>query len=112
MKLVLKERNTTPTCMTPGELGSFPISIEANYRMLSCGYKLYLDMNAGSEKVSALMLRLSLYGNTQFKLPWLKYVHSLINKLGLSFIWLNIPNVNYSIDQLKRLVNSFYPRYG
>ena len=106
MKILLNVRKTTSTCMILGELGKFPISIEAKCRMLTYWYKLSVAEIMGPDKISVAMSRLcrALYDNTNFKLPWLQSIHSLLNNLGLSYIWLKSPEVTYSIDRFKYLV--------
>ena len=50
LKIVLRLKKTTPTCMVLGETGKFPISIEAKCRMLTFWYKLLIPNSTGSEK--------------------------------------------------------------
>ena len=50
MKMLLQVRKSTPTSMVLGELGSFPVSIEAKYRMLTYWYKLSLADITGSSR--------------------------------------------------------------
>ena len=106
MKLVLNVRSSTPTCMVLGELGKFPVSIDAKCRLLTFWYRLCTDIQSGSNKISTLMLRLcqSLYNNTDYKIPWLKSVRSLLDQLGLSYIWFDTYNVNLTVDQFKLLI--------
>jgi hypothetical protein len=101
LKLLLNVKISTPTCMVLGELGTFPVSLYAKCRLLCFWYKLGLDYNFGSNKISVLMLRLCccLYANTDYKCAWLKYAEALMNGLGLSDIWLY--GSNYSLERFK-----------
>ena len=106
MKLLLKLRKTTPTCMVLGELGKFPVSIEAKSRMLSFWYKLQLGSLEGSQKLSVSMLNLcrSLYDNSEFKMSLLCGIKNLLDSLGLSFIWHDEHAAALSLEQFKYTV--------
>ena len=56
-----------------------------------------------SPKVSNLMFQLcsKLYYASDYKLPWLMKVHSLLDSLGLSYIW---SNQIHTIESFKRIV--------
>ena len=44
------------------------------------------------------------YDTTDYKLPWLKSVHSLLNNLGLSYIWLNPSSNVMSLNRFKNII--------
>ena len=90
--------------MVLGEVGSFPVSLDAKCRLLCFWYKLCIDFNNNSNKVSVLMFRLcySLFFNSEYKLSWLNAVRCLLNDLGLSFIWSH--GCSYSLVYFKNLV--------
>ena len=58
LKLILGVKVTTPTCMVPGEVGRYPIEIEAKCRMLGFWYGLCSTSHSESPKISNLMLTL------------------------------------------------------
>ena len=91
LKLILSVKVTTPTCMVLGEVGRYPIEIEAKCRMLGFWYGLCSASHSESPKISNLMFLLcsKLYYASDYKLPWLMKVHSLLYSLGLSYIWSN-----------------------
>ena len=77
--------------MVLGEVGKYPIEIEAKCRMLGFWYGLCSTSHSESPKISNLMFQLcsKLYYASDYKLPWLMKVHSLLDSLGLSYIWSN-----------------------
>ncbi|XP_070182616.1 uncharacterized protein [Littorina saxatilis] len=89
LKMLLDVYKTTPTCMVYGELGRYPIRIEVQCQLLVYWYKLMKEMNDGANKMSCLMLKLhlKLYHVQNVKLPWLSHVNTMLNKLGLSYLW-------------------------
>ena len=103
LKLTLGVKVTTPTCMVLGEVGRYPIEIEAKCRMLGFWYGLCSTSHSESPKISNLMFQLcsKLYYASDYKLPWLMKVHSLLDSLGLSYIW---SNQIHTIESFKRIV--------
>ena len=103
LKLILGVKVTTPTCMVLGEVGRYPIEIEAKCRMLGFWYGLCSTSHSESPKISNLMFQLcsKLYYASDYKLPWLMKVHSLLDSLGLSYIW---SNQIHTIESFKRIV--------
>ena len=91
LKLILGVKVTTPTCMVLGEVGRYPIEIEAKCRMLGFWYGFCNTSHSESPKISNLMLQLcsKLYYACDYKPPWLMEVHSLLDSVGLSYIWSN-----------------------
>ena len=78
LKLILGVKVTTPTWMVLGEVGRYPIEIEAKCRMLGFGCGLCNTSHSESPKISNLMFQLcsKLYYASDYKLPWLMKVHS------------------------------------
>ena len=103
LKLILGAKVTTPTCMLLGEVGRYLIEIEAKCSMLGFWYGLCSTAHSESPKISNLMFQLclKLYNACDYKLPWLIKVHSLLDSLGLSYIWFNQDN---TIESFKRTV--------
>ncbi len=89
--------------MVLGEVGRYPIEIEAKCRMLGFWYGLCSTSHSESPKISNLMFQLcsKLYYASDYKLPWLMKVHSLLDSLGLSYIW---SNQIHTIESFKRIV--------
>ena len=89
--------------MVLGEVGRYPIEIEAKFRMLGFWYGLCNISHSESPKISNLMFQLcsKLYYVCDYKLLWLMKVHSLLDNLGLSYIW---SNQVHTIESVKRIV--------
>jgi hypothetical protein len=104
IKLLLKLRISTPTCMTLGEVGMFPVSLDAKCRMLAFWYKLSVCNKPGKISVRMLQLCTALYNKSDSKLPWLCGVHSMLDSLGLSYIWYNPKDCGYTVDMFKNVV--------
>ena len=102
-KLILRVKVTTTTCMVLGEMGRYPIEIEAKCWMLGFWYGLCNTSHSESPKISNLMFQLcsKLHYASDYKLPWLMKVHSLLDSLGLSYIW---SNQIHPIESFKRIV--------
>ena len=85
------------------EVGRYPTEIEAKCRMLGFWYGLCSTSHSESPKISNLMFQLcsKLYYASDYKLPWLMKVHSLLDSLGLSYIW---SNQIHTIESFKRIV--------
>ena len=103
LKLILRVKVTTPTCMVLGEVGRHPIETEAKCRMLGFWYGLCNTSHSESPKISHLMFQLcsKLYYACDYKLPWLMKVHLLSDSLGLSYIW---SKQVHTIERFKRIV--------
>ena len=98
LKLILGVKVTTITCMVLGEVGRYPIEIEAK-----CRYGLCSTSHTESPKISNLMFQLcsKLYYANDYILLWLIKVHSLLDSLELSYIW---SNQIHTIESFKRIV--------
>ena len=109
LKIILNVNKSTSNVMILGEVGQFPISIQAKCRQLCFWYKLIRACTESSSKLSVLLLQFSLtiYNSSNIKLPWLKSIHTMLNSLGLSYIWLNALNkiFLYSQEQFKYLIS-------
>ena len=103
LKLILGVKVSTPTCMVLGEVGRYLIETEAKCRMLRFWYGLCSTSHSEWPKISNLMFQLcsELYYACDYKLPWLMKVHSLLDSLGLSYIW---SNQVHTIECFKRIV--------
>ena len=79
-KHILNLNNSTPNFMVYGELGRYPLSINIKVRMITFWAKMIL-----SNKLSTCAYALLHRQNS----PWVKYVKSILDKCGLSYIWQN-----------------------
>ena len=88
-KTDLRCQSYNPNMHGAWEVGRYPIEIEAKCRMLGFWYGLCSTSHSESPKISNLMFQLcsKLYYASDYKLPWLMKVHSLLDSLGLSYIW-------------------------
>ena len=88
-KMILKVGKSTPTNMVLGELGQFPVSIQAKCRMLNFWYKL--AFSNGSDKLSCVTYRFlfKMYESGVYKSKILLSVHGVLNELGFSDFWHN-----------------------
>ena len=100
LKLILV---TAPTYMVLGEVGRYPIETEAKCRLLRFWYGLCSTSDSESPKISNLIFQLcsKLYYASDFKLPWLMKVQSLLDRVGLSYI---CSNEIHTIESFKRIV--------
>jgi len=105
LKILLNLRTSTPNCIVLGEVGKFPVSIEAKCRMLCFWYRLCLDIQKDSKKLSAKLLKLYYdLHSSNVQLPWLKSVETILNNLGLSYIFQYQGRTNYSITAFRSLI--------
>ena len=88
-KMILRLGTSTPSCMVLGELGQFPVSIQAKCRLLSFWHKLTYREN--KDKLSCIMYKFlfSLYKSGLYRSPYLEYIKTTINELGLCYYWTN-----------------------
>ena len=86
--------------MVLGDVGRYPIETEAECRIWGFWYGLCNTSHSKSPKVCNLMFQLcsKLYYACEYKLPWLMKVHSLLDSLGLFYIW---SNQVHSIESFK-----------
>ena len=69
--------------MVLGEVGRYPIEIDVRCRMLGFWYNLCNTSNPESHMISNLMFQLCsrLYYACEYKFPWLREVHSLLDSI-------------------------------
>ena len=105
-KIIMKVRRTTPTRMVYGELGQFPLELQAKGRLLSFWFNLVNIEN--SNKLSSVLYKFlhQLYSTgidfgLEYKSPYLAFIESTLNGLGLSGMWLNQFDQNVSLSWFK-----------
>ena len=112
-KIIMKVRKTTPTCMVYGELGQFPLELQAKGRLLSFWYNL-VDVN-NSNKLSSILYKFLHNSYTKFngyKSPYLSFVETTLNGLGLSGMWLKQFEMDVSVSWFKaKLKESLRDQY-
>ena len=88
-KIIFKLNKSTPTRMVYGELGQFPLEIQAKSRMLSYWFKLVNGTN--SDKFSSTMYNFlyNLFLKGDYQSHYLITIRNTLNDLGLPGIWTN-----------------------
>ena len=95
-KITLKVNRSTPNCMVYGDLGQYPLELQAKRRMLN--YWFNLVNNTDQNKVSCTLYRFlhKQYIDGFYKSPYLSYIHNTLNSLGLSGLWIQQPHMHIS----------------
>jgi hypothetical protein len=101
-KFVLKLRLSTPTLMVFGETGKYPVSVSVKCRMLCFWFKL-CNRSFCNGKLSRLVYNclLHMYQYDIYKNKYLQYIETMLNEIGLSYVWQNQTNLNVSISLFK-----------
>ena len=106
-KMVLGLSKATPSMMVLGELGKYPLEINAKSRMLLFWYKLVDLKNQDKLSSNIYTFLLSLYNADVYKSPFLLFVHNTLNELGYSNIWLGQLNNNtMSASCFKKMISN------
>ena len=84
-KNILKIRNSTPNYMVYGELGRLPLEIIVKSRIILFWNSLLFEDNKLSSIMYKIMLNLHSHHPSKFK--WISNVKSILDEVGLSFIW-------------------------
>ena len=102
LKILLNVKKSTPSCMIYGETASFPLDIMVNSRMVNYWFKLCTEIRP---KINVVLYKLlyRLYTIGSLESSWIKHIKSVLDKLGLSNIWLNQGN-GINLEWLKRKV--------
>ena len=87
-KSLLDVKQTTPSVMIYGELGTTPLHLKIKSRVLSFWYRM---VSGSKDKICYNLYKLMhfLHENDLFHSDWIKAVHNTPNTLGLSDIWLS-----------------------
>ena len=103
-KIILKLNKSTPNCMVYGDLGQYPLEVQAKSRMLNFWFKLVNNNN--QNKLSCTMYRFmhKLYSDDVYKSPYLIGIHTTLNELGLSGLWIQQPHPNIQFTWFKRKI--------
>ena len=94
-KHLLKLRKNTMNCMTLGELGRLDMSCTVKERMLNCWFRI---MNGKEIKISTIVCNILKLLNDHgiYSSPWLRYIHTTLNELGMSHVWQDYAKLNSS----------------
>ena len=87
-KSLLDVKQTTPSVMIYGELGTTPSRLKIKSRVLSFWYRI---VSGSKHKICYKLYQLMhyLHENDLFHPDWIKTVHNTLNIFGLSDIWLS-----------------------
>ena len=87
--------------MVYGELGEFPLELQAKTRMLNFWFKL-VNINC-KHKFSNIMYTFlyDMYHAGIYKSPFLSSVETILNEIGLSGMWINQFNLNVSNQRFR-----------
>ena len=97
LKLIMDLKKRTPTIMVRGETGSYPISIDITCRVLNYWFNLVNCENANKLTKVMYNYMLPLFTSGEFIYPWLNFVKTTLDNLGMSFIFDNqTEGVNYT----------------
>ena len=113
LKMILKLNKSTPTCMVLGEVGQFPIEIQAKCRMLNYWFKLAYSSNVNQLSVIVYKFLYKLYEHDLYKCTFLESVKSTLDNLGLSHYWGEQKNgayfsINYFKLEVKKQLQDQY----
>ena len=107
-KKILKIRNSTPNFMVYGELGRFPLEIIIKQKMILFWNSLLIEDSKLSSILYQLMFKL--YDINPSKFKWIKYIKSILDDCGLSYMWTNqLPIDRNSLKSIvkQQLVDQF-----
>lgn len=95
LKMILKVKKTTPTCMVYGELGEFPLSLTVACRMVRFWANL---LSSRKDKITYLVYSclLTCFNGGNYESAWLLEIKRILDSTGLSYIWLNQNVTNFS----------------
>ena len=93
MKHILKVKRSTPHVMLYGELGRYPIKLTMQNRIINFWSKMLLGKET---KLSYRLYKIlhNDYENEKFSYPWISNVKSILDKVGMSEIWIHQNPVN------------------
>ena len=90
-KILLKVKKCTPSNMIYGELGRKPLSNLINSRIIQYWFKI---VSGDISKLSSIVYRVMLisYQHQNLNCNWIQNVESVLNNLGLGFVWITQGN--------------------
>jgi len=103
-KLLMNARKGTPTSMILGEFGKFPLNLEVKIRTLCFWYRLVTTIKDNKLSNIVYTFLFNLYEKGLYISPYLKFVHSTLNNLGLSYMWTNQLHLSLSPEHLRQTI--------
>ena len=101
-KIILNAKKSTTNAMVLGELGTYPLEIIINTRIIGFWTRLVKGIqNKFSYRLYTLLCRLNDAS------PWLKNIKTILNNSGLTYIW-NSQCTDTNVDWLKQSVQLSY----
>ncbi len=94
----------TPTVMVRGETGCYPCTIDVKCRLLNYWFKLGIDDNNNKIVKEMYNCISKLYSSNSYLYPWLDYVKSSLDSIGLSFVFLTKNLRDFSKPKFKNLI--------
>ena len=102
-------RNSTPLNMIYGEIGRFPLEIQAKTRMIKFWSKI---LNGKNSKISHKIYKilLFLYNNHIYSCKWILHIEKILQDVGLNYIWLsnNVHNSDWLCNEVKKRLQCQY----
>lgn len=94
-RYLLKVRKNTMNCMTLGELGRLDMTCIVKERMLNFWLR---TINGKEFKISTIVCNVLklLSDHGVYSSPWLKYIHTTLQELGLSHVWQDFASLSRS----------------
>ena len=87
-KMLLKVKKSTASIMVYGELGRKPLSILIKSRMIQFWFKVVSNDDSRLTSIVYNVL-LKLYQNKVISCCWIESIESILNQLGLGYIWIS-----------------------
>ena len=88
-KIILKLNKSTPSQMIFGELGQFPLDVQAKQRMLNFWFRLTDPVNKNKFSSKMYYFLLKLKEKSGYSFSFLDTIELELNALGSSDLWLN-----------------------
>ena len=87
-KMLLGLKQSTPNIMIYGELGIIPLNLSIENRILNFWARV---VNGKPDKISVILYKLAyeLHKKNIYQSPWITYVKSSFDRIGLSDNWLS-----------------------
>lgn len=104
-KYIFKLNKSTPSRMVYGELGQFPLEIQAKSRMLNFGFKLVDNKNIDTFSSSMYRFLFEMFENGNYQCCYLRTIRDTLNEIGLSGFWINQRQISCSDTWFKLTVN-------
>ena len=109
LRSIFRMKKSTPLVMIYGEFGRFPLSIWIKSRMVSYWAKL---MNAKETKLTSIMYKIHyvLHTSNDYSCKWLLQIKSVLDSVGLSYVWLEqkVVSISWLVNTVKLRLKDQY----